>query len=119
MQKTNPFIRAKIIYEANKMISDLIDENTLYCNTDSIVSLTERKDIKLGNNIGQFKIEHQGDFAYIGFNYQWNRDVPSYRSIQKSAFKEGYDMLKDPLPARGSGNIVTYNENTYRLEKIK
>lgn len=119
MQKTNPFIRAKIIYEANKMISDLIDENTLYCNTDSIVSLTERKDIKLGNNIGQFKIEHQGDFAYIGFNYQWNRDVPSYRSIQKSAFKKGYDMLKDPLPARGSGNIVKYNENTYRLEKIK
>ena len=33
------------------MIKDLVDENTLYCNTDSLVSLVPRNDLNIGTNI--------------------------------------------------------------------
>ena len=72
LQNRDPFTRAQIVGLANDLILSLIDENTLYCNTDSIVCLKEREDLKLGDNIGEWKIEHRGDFAYVGFNYQWN-----------------------------------------------
>lgn len=117
MQKTNPFIRAMIIYRANKLIKDLIDENTLYCNTDSIVCLKPRDEIKIGKEIGDFKVEHEGEFAFVGFNYQWDLNTPAIRRIQKSAFKEGWDILKDPFPTTGSGNIAKFNYKTFRLER--
>ena len=69
LQRVNPFLRSTIIYYANKMIKDLVDENTLYCNTDSLVSLVPRNDLNIGTNIGEFKVEHEGQFAFRGFNY--------------------------------------------------
>ena len=113
MQKTNPFLRAAIIYYANKKIKDLIDEDTLYCNTDSIVSL-KPLNLDIGPNIGQFKVEHVGDFAYNGYNYQWDLEVPSYRHIAKGWFKEGFDILKDVPPK--AGNLVEFKN--YRLQEI-
>ena len=48
-----------------------MDENTLFSNTDSIVSLVPRSDLKISDNIGDFKIEHQGDFIYLdAYHYQ-------------------------------------------------
>lgn len=48
-----------------------MDENTLFSNTDSIVSLVPRPDLKISDNIGDFKIEHQGDFIYLdAYHYQ-------------------------------------------------
>ena len=114
LQRTNPFLRATIIYWANEHIKQYIDENTIYCNTDSIVSLKERKELQIGEDIGQFKIEHQGRFVFKGFNYQWNFDKPSYRHISKEWFPEGYDFLKDPIPC--NANIVHYKN--YKLEEI-
>ena len=116
LQRVNPFIRATILYYANKLIEDLIDENTLYCNTDSIVSLVPRNDLKLGTNIGEWKIEHTGNFAFIGLNYQWNNEV-SYRGIPKSWFPNGYDILNDPVPT--VGNIYEFNKTTLKLEKVE
>lgn len=113
LQRVNPFLRATIIYYANLEISKLIDENTLYCNTDSIVSLTPR-DLTIGKELGNFKIEHQGKFAYKNFNYQWDYDPPSYRGVSKKWFKPGWDILKDPIPQ--NGNIVKY-EN-YQLVEV-
>lgn len=112
-QRTNPFLRATIIYYANEEIRTKINERTLYCNTDSIVSL-DKVEVDIGKNIGQYKLEHEGLFAFKGFNYQWDLNVPSYRHVPKSWFKEGWDILKDKLPTEG--NIVEYKN--YRLEII-
>ena len=101
LQRVNPFLRSTIIYYANKMIKDLVDENTLYCNTDSLVSLVPRNDLNIGTNIGEFKVEHEGQFAFRGFNYQWDNSV-SYRGIPKSWFKPGFDILVDNIPQIGN-----------------
>ena len=113
MQKTNPFLRAAIIYYANKKIENLIDDDTLYCNTDSIVS-KKPLNLDIGSNIGQFKIEHKGNFAYNGYNYQWDLETPSYRHISKAWFKEGFDILKDIPPK--AGNLVEFKN--YQLREI-
>lgn len=115
LQKTNPFLRATIIYYANKKIEDLIDDDTLYCNTDAIVSLRPL-DLDIGPKIGQFKIEHQGKFAYNGYNYQWDLNKPSYRHVSKAWFRKGFDILVDNPPK--AGNVVRFNEKRYCLEEI-
>mgnify|MGYP003288864496 CR=1 FL=1 len=38
LQKTNPFWRSIIIHRCNRYVQSLIDENTIYSNTDCIVS---------------------------------------------------------------------------------
>ena len=114
LQHRDPFTRAQIVGLANEKIIELIDENTLYCNTDSIVCLKEREDLELGDGIGQWKIEHKGKFAFVGFNYQWNYDIPSIRGKSKTDFEEGWDLLKDPLP--DCGNAFKYNEIRRRIE---
>lgn len=114
LQKVNPFLRATIIGHCNNYIKSLIDEDTLYCNTDSLVSKKLRHDFKIGTELGNWKIEHQGKFAFIGFNYQWDLEVPSYRSKPKSWFKEGWDLLVDDLPVEH--NIYKY-ENYQIVEK--
>lgn len=108
LQRVNPFLRATIIGHCNNYIKSLMDENTLYCNTDSLVSLKPREDFKLGNNLGEWKVEHSGKFAFSGFNYQWNLETPSYRSKPKSWFKKGWDILKDELPVES--NIYVYKD---------
>ena len=110
LQHHNLFIRAAIIGYANERIAKLIDEHTIYSNTDSIVSTVRRPDIEanIGDEIGQWKLEHEGLFAFKKFNYQWNLDTPSYRGVPKSWFKEGFDILVDDVPSYG---------NVYELDK--
>ena len=105
MQRTNPFLRNTIVERCNMKMEELIDENTLYCNTDCIVSLKPRYDLELGGGLGQFHIEHEGTFAYSGFNYQWNYELPTYRGIPKNWFieyekkhKKKWTILDDPIP---------------------
>ncbi len=102
LQRVNPFIRATIVSRANNMIKSLMDENTLYCNTDSITSLVERPDLKIGKELGEFKLENSGTFRYKDMNYQWNDEPPAYRGIPKNWFKEGFNILKDELPICGN-----------------
>lgn len=118
MQRTNPFIRNTIVNRCNDKIKMYMDENTLYCNTDSIVSLVPRKDLPLGDRIGEFHLEHQGTFAYTGFNYQWNHEVPTYRGIAKKWFegfekkhKRKWNILKDELP--------TFEDSEYYFDMEK
>lgn len=110
LQRINPFIRATIVSRANNLIKSLIDDNTLYCNTDSIVSLTPRHDLKIGTNIGEWKLEHKSKFKYRDYNYQWDNELPTYRGIPKAWFKEGYNLLEDDIPICG---------NMYELDYIK
>lgn len=118
LQNINPFLRATIIGHCNKIIEALIDENTLFCNTDSIVSL-KPLDLDFGNNVGQWKIEHEGEVAYIGANYQWRLNGKeteiSYRGIPKSWFPKDFDITKDDVPK--FGNVWEFKNN--RLERIK
>ena len=109
LQRVNPFIRATIVSRANKTIQSLMDENTIYCNTDSIVSLTERKDLKIGDDIGEWKLENKGIFRYVSANYQWNGELPKYRGVPKEWFGENYNILTDELPP---------NRNKYKLDPL-
>lgn len=71
LQNINPFIRITIVNRANNYILSLKDKNTIYCNTDSIVSKVRREDLEIGTGLGQFKLEHHGRFKYNGMNYEW------------------------------------------------
>ena len=105
LQNVNPYLRAQMVGIANDTIKSLMDKDTVYCNTDSIVSLRPRDDLKMGRNLGEFKLEHHGLFAYKGFNYQWGLGVPSVRGVTKTYFNENWDILKDPLPVSNNPYI--------------
>lgn len=114
LQNVNPFIRATIIGKCNKLIESLIDEDTLFCNTDSIVS-RKPLNLKIGKGIGEWKIEHTGKVAYKGCNYQWKDGTLSFRSKPKSWFPKDWNITKDKCPTEG--NIYEFKNN--RLELIK
>ena len=116
LQRKNPFLRAAVVEWANRYIANLIDENTIYVNTDCLVSLVPRDDIPMGKGLGEFKQDHVGEFAFVGFNYQWNMEVPTYRGIPKTWFKEGWDILKDPSPCYG--NKYNFNAVTLQMEEM-
>lgn len=85
-QKYNPFLRAYVVHKCNNLIKGLIDDNTLFCNTDAIFSLVKRDDIELGLEIGQFKEIYANKLCYNGFNYQIDDDIPIFRGINKNWF---------------------------------
>lgn len=89
LARTNIFIRNAIIYYSNKYIRSWIDENTVYCNVDCIISLTPRPDLPIGDDIGQFKKEHEcDDFKYIkSCEYQWGKEC-HYSGIPKSCLTD-------------------------------
>lgn len=128
-QKTNPFIRCCIVSRNNQFIKSLIDENTIYANTDSIVSTIRRYDIEemCGTEIGKFKKEHFGeDFAWQKgkVNYQWNLESPSMRGVPKAWFKgfekkmgRKWDILLDDIPT--ACNPYYYDEKTNRIVRTK
>lgn len=69
----HPILRHTIMLKAESTMKGLIDSNTLYSNTDSLVSMVERPDLTISDQVGDFKIEHQGSFIfYSQGKYQWN-----------------------------------------------
>lgn len=124
LQLKNPFIRACVVERTTKRIESLMDEDTVYCNTDCVCSAKPRPDIPVSPNLGDFKIEHEGKVRLLGYNYQWGESIPTYRGIPKSAFRrfeerEGrkFDILKDEAPDRDSGKLITFDTITRRLIK--
>ena len=99
-QRYNPFVRAYIVNECNRCIKAIIDDETILWNTDAIFSLKRRPELELGDKIGQFKEIHIDRFAYKGNNYQINFEKPKYRGKPNSWFKDGWNILTDPLPTR-------------------
>lgn len=63
LQYHNPYLRSYIVSSCNYFIKSLIDEDTVICNTDSIVS-TKPLNLKVGVNIGEFSL----DEGYITIN---------------------------------------------------
>lgn len=113
LQRKNPWLRAWVVSRCNEYIKSLIDENTLFWNTDSIVSRVPRPDLEIGLEIGQWKLEHEGVVAYKGNTYQWNNDKPTYRGVPKTWFKGDFDLLKDDKPA--NENLFYFNEKEIKV----
>lgn len=123
LQNHNCFLRAAIIDNFHSYILSIFNkykEHVLSMNVDSIVSdiRIPELDNNLGNEIGQWKIEHKGDFAIHknGFSVQWNRDIPAYGAgIPKAWFTNGYDILVDELPT--PKNIYSLDEKSFKIKK--
>ena len=117
IRRKNPFLHSCILSRCRYFIENLIDEDTLYCNTDSLVTRKPRADLEhlVGDEIGQFRVQHKGSFAYTVSGYQWNNDLPSVRGKSKkwfeNAYPNGFDILNDELPYIES--------NTYYYDKEK
>ena len=82
LHRVNIFMRLAVLYYARNYIRSFIDENTIYCNVDSIVSTKERLDLPLNDNLGSFKAEHKNeDFKFIKSGiYQWGNEC-HYKGI--------------------------------------
>lgn len=101
-QRYSPFLRSYVVNSCNDTIKAIIDENTLFWNTDAIFSKVRRPELELGTEIGQFKEIHCNTLSYVGNVYQINNEDPTYRGISKSWFKafekengRKYDLLLD------------------------
>lgn len=121
IRRKNPFIHSCILSRARYYIESLIDDDTLYSNTDSIISKSPRPDLDklVGEEVGQFKVEHKGSFAYNESGYQWNNDLPSIRGRSKEWFKNaypnGFDILVDEIPFMA--NKYEFNKEKGVIEK--
>ena len=107
LQNQNPFWRATIVGRCNKLIKSLKDENTIYCNTDSIVSATRRPDIEnMTEHVWKLKREKQIFKWEKGkMNYQWNLEIPTmkgpyrrYIEYYNKTHSEKWDILKNEYP---------------------
>ena len=122
LQRANYWLRAAIIGYCNRHMNYIINKYgdiILFSNTDSIVS-TERipeLDANIGKEVGQWKLEHDGMFAYIGQVSQWDFTAPKYRGTPKSWFKEGFDLLKDERPT--CGNLYYFDKDKLQVRKNK
>lgn len=120
MQRHNFWMRAAIIGYCNRKIQSLINkypDNILLSNTDSIISTCKIPELEgnLGLEVGEWKFEHDGEFAYVNSNYQWDYNTPTVRGVPKGWFKQGWDILVDPLPV--NNNIYDYNKDKIALVK--
>jgi hypothetical protein len=122
-QRYNPFLRSYVVNSCNEVIKQLIDDDTLFWNTDAIFSLKRRPELELGAEIGQFKEIHCDTLSYIGNIYQINSEDPTYRGISKSWFKafekengRKYDLLKDYDKSIDRINYYNLNWEELKLE---
>lgn len=113
LHRHNIFLRLAVLYYASTYIAQFIDEDTVYCNTDSIISVKKRTDIPLGTEIGKFKEEHiNEDFKYIDVGiYQWGNKC-HYTGIPGCTLTDITDTTnwKDHFPYR-------YDEELRRIVK--
>ena len=115
LKYTNFFLRAAIVSYARQRMEALIDENTVYCNTDSIVSLVERPDLQISDQVGDFKIEHTGSFVFKDSIYQWNFDLPSWKGVSKARFPKHFDLEVDTVPPL----VMPYYYNVFKNRILK
>lgn len=120
-QRYNPFFRAYVVHSCNEKIFKLIDDDTLFWNTDAIFTRVKRNDLDIGDKIGQFKEIKCDTIRYDGNVYQINDEIPVYRGIPKKWFEakernlgRKYNLLIDGIPEKH--NIYKWNWETLELE---
>lgn len=112
----NIFLRNAVVGYANQEIQKYVDENTVYCNVDCIVSTKERTDIPIGKEIGMFKQEHHGIFKYKGIGiYQWDKEV-HYQGL-KGQFLSDISNIEDYSENLNNGFKYDFNKETRRFER--
>lgn len=84
LQHHNPIWRAWIVESGNARIKSLMDKDTIYSNTDCIVSTKLRPDIPISDKIGDFKIEHQGSCYIDGFTITWEDGKENQRGFKNN-----------------------------------
>lgn len=122
-QRYNPFLRSYVVNNCNYVIEQLIDDDTLFWNTDAIFSRKRRPELEIGTEIGQFKEIHCDTLCYVGNVYQINNEDPTYRGISKSWFKafekshkRKYNLLTDYSAKIDRINYYELNWDELRLE---
>lgn len=98
MKYHNVFIRIAILEYARIYMQSLKDDNTIMQTVDSIVSLTPRPDLKLSNDLGDFKLEHN-DESFIWINdsqKKWANSETSKTGLKKSRKYKNFQLLKPP-----------------------
>lgn len=110
-QRYNPFFRAYVVHNCNKIINSLVEKHKdccLFWNTDAIFTTKPLdNELQLGENIGEWKKIEGKRLRYKGNNYQIDDDIPVYRGIPKAWFeafemREGrkFNLLSDKPPKR-------------------
>lgn len=69
LQYTNPYLRAYIVEKCNKYIKDLIDSDTIHCNTDCIIS-TKKLSLPISTNIGEWSYDEGWITLRNEFDYE-------------------------------------------------
>lgn len=122
-QRYNPFLRSYVVNSCNEVIRKLIDEDTLFWNTDAIFTKVRKPELTLGTEIGQFKEIPCKTLTYVGNVYQINMEDPIYRGISKSWFKafekkygRKYDLLLDYDKQIDRINYYNLNWETLQVE---
>lgn len=125
-QRYNPFLRSYVVSKCNEVIKAVIDDDTLFWNTDAIFSKKRRPELELGLEIGQFKEIKCDKLTYIGNIYQINDEDPTYRGISKAWFtafeKENgrkYDLLKDYSKKINRINRYNLDWNELKLKETE
>lgn len=114
LHRYNIFHRLMTLYHAQKYIMQFIDEDTVYCNVDSIVSLRPRDDLPIGEGLGEFKVEHEGDmfkFKQVAI-YQWGDEV-HYSGIPSKAIKD----IEDAKSLRQFAKYTFDGERIWQIGK--
>ena len=84
----NIWFYAYIVHSCRYIMEDLIDENTLICNTDSIISIGPREDLEIGKKLGQFKVEYKEVNCYHKrTNYKIYKKNEETEETYKISFK--------------------------------
>lgn len=85
LQNINPFWRATIVGRCNELVKSYMNEDTVYCNTDSIVSTKRRLDLESDPNFN-WKLKRVNEvfkWQKDKMNYQWNDELPVMRGPLK------------------------------------
>lgn len=119
-QRRNPFFRTYVVEKCNKFIKSLVDDDTIFCNTDSIHSARPRFDLDIGMGLGQFKEEAVDVVArYNGANWQVAGQKPKWRGVPEYRLKHEdgtwINLLTDPLPDNTPVYKLVETNNSWRI----
>jgi len=91
----NPFISGFITSYARAELFKNLSENSIYCDTDSIVSTKQLRNV--GKELGQFKLEGKGRFkAFAPKTYFFLTDKGEVKNKSKGVYREKISMGTTP-----------------------